>query len=159
MKGIILLIIMCITAGLCYAQEGELTASPYVPSPIEKLVYAQLQGMEEADRPLAEQVNYLRDVLKDNPRETMLHRTYQNLMRRDSLEVLRNEYLTLAEQHPDNPVYAYLNTRLASTNEDRWRWAAKAVRIDPDYYWGHLAMGYHFLNLLPMPDLKQAESE
>ena len=143
--------------GVC-AQPLGLTAREYQPSPIEGLVNATLAGMQESEQPFDVQLEYIRSVLREHPKETTLHRHYQDMMRRDSIAVLRAEYRKLAEDNPDDPIIAYCNSRIAPTSQDRWRWAAHAVRSDPDFYWGHLALGYHFLNL-SQPDLVQAEEE
>jgi len=136
-----------------------LTARQYHPSAIEASVTSTVQSMEKANQPLQAEVEYLRKMLQDHPNETAIHRIYQDLMRRDSLDALREEYRKLADANPDNAVYAYLCGRIAATAEDRWRWAARAIRCDPNYYWGHLLMGYHFLNMAPTPNIPKAEEE
>jgi len=151
---------LCIVLACAFPSYSKnLTAKPYHPSAIEESVTSTVQRMEESNQPLPAKLEYLRKVLLDHPSETSIHRTYQDLMRKDSLDALREEYRKLADANPDNAVYAYLCGRIAATAEDRWRWAARAIRSDPDYYWGHILMGYHFLNMAPTPNIPKAEEE
>ncbi len=158
MKTLIPIVLITIICGFAANVFAELTAKEYTPSEIEMTVTAALESMRQADQPIEAQISYLRQILKTHPNHTIIHRSYQNVLRRDSIDALRQEYEELAEGHPTNAVYDYLNARIARTPEDRWRWAAKAIRNDPDYFWGHLILGYHFLNLEPQPELQQAET-
>jgi thiol-disulfide isomerase/thioredoxin len=159
MKFITAPILCSMLAMSVQAQQSPLTASEYQPSLVETQTIFTIQGMEQQNQPVSAEIEYLRKILRDNPKETVIHRIYQDIMRRDSLDALREEYKKLAAENPDDAVYAYLNGRIATTAEDRWRWAARAIRNDPNYYWGHLLMGYHFLNLTPTPDVHKAEEE
>jgi tetratricopeptide (TPR) repeat protein len=151
---IALITVICVITAPAFA---DLTAEEYTPSDIEVTVNTALDSMRQTDQPIQAQINYLRQILQEYPDNTVIHRRYQDLMRGDSIDDLRREYQQLAENDPTNPVYDYLNARIARSPEDRWRWAAKAVRNDPDFFWGHLIMGYHFLNL-DAPELQQAET-
>ena len=119
-------IIYCIAAPVF----AGLTAKEYTPSAIEVTVGVALDSMRQTDQPIQAQISYLRQIRQTHPDNTVIHRLYQDVMRGDSVDALRQEYEKLAEDDPTNAVYDYLNARIARTPEDRWRWAAKAVATE-----------------------------
>ncbi len=71
------------------------------------------------------------------------HRLYQISLGEEQTEAARAEYLALADEHSDSAMYQYLAGRLLEDGSPeagaRFR---KALEIDPDYAWAHLALGY-----------------
>jgi len=88
------------------------------------------------------------------PDEVEAHRLYQNCLDSDGAAVARGEYTTLALEHADSAMYQYLAGRLlddgAPEAETQFR---KALDVDSDYAYAHLALGYQ---LATRGDLEQA---
>jgi len=158
MKSYIFLIPMATIIIATQILAADLTARKYEPSPVELLVEKQLENFQKHDQPFADQVDLLRRTIHNHPDMTVLHRMYQDLMRGDSLEALLAEYKTLAEANPTNAMYCYLYSRIAPTAKERLEWVNRAIQADTKYYWGHLALGFNYLNSEP-PDLQKAEQE
>jgi tetratricopeptide (TPR) repeat protein len=77
------------------------------------------------------------------PGDVDAHRLYQNTLTPDQKQAARDEYLALAEAHPDDPMYHYLAGRLVDDDgpaaEARFR---RALALDPGYAWAHLGLGF-----------------
>jgi thiol-disulfide isomerase/thioredoxin len=156
MKSHLVPILLVIIFGAAQIHAADLTARKYELSPVELLVEKQLENYQKHDQPFAEQVDLLRQTIHFHPDMTVIHRMYQDLMRGDSLEAVQAEYKKLAEANPTNAMYCYLYSRIAPTGKERLEWANRAIQADPKFYWGHLALGFNYLNS-EVPDLQKAE--
>jgi tetratricopeptide (TPR) repeat protein len=77
------------------------------------------------------------------PGEVEAHRLYQNSFGDDGQAQLRDEYAALALEHPDEAMYQYLAGRvLAGGSTEAEGYFRKALALDPDYGYAHLALGY-----------------
>jgi tetratricopeptide (TPR) repeat protein/peroxiredoxin len=158
MKNNICLIPLVVFISAMQILAADLTARKYEQSPVELLVEKQIENLQKHDQPFSEQIDLLRRTLHNHPDMTVIHRMYQDLMRNDSLDALLVEYKKLAEANPNNAMYCYLYSRIAPTAKERFDWANKAIQDDPNYYWGHLALGFNYLNS-DVPDPVKAEQE
>jgi tetratricopeptide (TPR) repeat protein len=71
------------------------------------------------------------------------HREYQNLMRArcQERELLRAYRERLAND-PQNPAWHYLLGRMLPDPDEQRDAFARAVRLDPKFFWGHYGLGY-----------------
>ena len=113
-----------------------------------------------ADRPFPERADFLERQLLKHPGDVFLHRIYQDLMLHEKHGDTRGiveRYAGLMKRHPEQPAFLYLYARtlIDDRPEEAERLLEKALRIDPDYPWAHLALAY-LARMRTPPELDRA---
>jgi tetratricopeptide (TPR) repeat protein len=110
-----------------------------VKSPIEK--FALLQKFRER-----------------YPQSVIIHQIYQDyferLTNRDRKELIA-EYDKLIKKNPKSPLFNYLYGR-ALSNSSSLKYFEKSVKLDKNFYWGYISLGYYYSNISKKPDYDKA---
>lgn len=88
----------------------------------------------------------LREALEAAPDDVVIHRDYQNLMRRlNRLAEIRIEYQRKLDAAPNSPLWIYLYGRLLE-GSDLEAAMKRCLELDPGYFWGHHGLGLYYKN-------------
>ncbi len=78
------------------------------------------------------------------PDDVEAHRLYQNSLGSESSLAVRDEYAALATEHPGSAMHQYLAGRLLDDGSpEAEALFHKAIALDPEFAYAHLALGYH----------------
>ncbi|HLG42257.1 MAG TPA: hypothetical protein VI643_02745 [Planctomycetota bacterium] len=105
------------------------------------------EGMEAAkqNRP-SKAISLLREAVEAAPMDVVIHRDYQNLMRRvNRLNEVKVEYRRKMDAEPNSPLWIYLYARLLEGDELEVQ-MRRCLAADPEYFWGHYGLAVHYKN-------------
>lgn len=88
----------------------------------------------------------LREALESAPEDVVIHRDYQNLMRRlNRLAEVQIEYRRRLDAAPTSPLWVYLHGRLLE-GSDLEAAMKRCLDLDPTYFWGHHGLALYYKN-------------
>ncbi len=107
---------------------------------------------------------FLENALKRFPKSIVLHRRYQNLIRYENddpkaFQAMKEKYRRLYKRYPNDPDILYLYARLFMEDdpETATEYLNRALELDPDHPWAHLALVYRYQYKKPIDKQKAAQ--
>ncbi len=135
------------------SQEFSLTYRKYQ----KPLIISQMEDMLEKAPDLKSKIGIVKEFLKKEPRNVLIHRTYQDLMRVYDPDKLYEEYELLFKKNQNNPTFIYLFGRVQREKEASKLYFEKAIEKDKNFYWGYIGLSYYYTNEAKPPDYSKAE--
>lgn len=133
-------------------------ALPETPKAEAQKHYEQgmsLLNAKEKDKALEE----FKRAVKLDENYVEAHRQFQDLVLdadKSSRQALMAEYRRKVETDPQNPTFHYLLGRLLEGKRQEKEFL-KAIELDPNFFWGHLGLGYYYHE--SANDFARAEAE
>ena len=127
---------------LFFMIPAQYTVREYTPSSSE------IKFKEFVDRTnsMDSLLTFMRELLKEDTLNILLHREYQWLsLRRGLRDSLIKEYEELLSLHPDNSNCLYLLGRVQPRKEEEQKLFEKAYKADSNSFWANHGLGAYFL--------------
>ncbi len=153
MRKILFGFILILISFRLFSQEFSLTYRRYQKPEI----ISQMEKMIENAPDLKSKIEIVKEFLKKAPKNVLIHRTYQDLMKTYDPDKLYQEYENLFRKNPDNPLYIYLYGRIQKKSEDAKSYFEKVIERDKNFYWGYIGLSYYYINEAKPPDYSKAE--
>jgi len=91
-------------------------------------------------------LSLLREAIEAAPMDVVIHRDYQNLMRRaNRLNEAKVDYRRRLDLEPNSALWMYLYARLLEGNEMEAQ-MRRCLAADPEFFWGHYGLALHYKN-------------
>ncbi len=136
-----------------FTQE-KISARRYkVPEEVTQLREEWDKAKTQSDR-----FELLKKYIEKYKNSVVIHQIYQDYFERltnKKRKELILEYEKLMKKNPKSPLFNYLYGR-ALSNPSSLKYFEKSVQLDKNFYWGYIALGYYYSNIMEKPDYEKA---